>query len=234
MPRLPIDPSTRFDRSLVRFLTDLKQNNTREWFAGEKERYERNVRDPALAFIEAMQPRLRTISRHIVADSRKMGGSLMRIHRDTRFSRDKRPYKTNVGIQFRHAAGKDVHAPGFYLHIEPGSTFLAAGVWHPEREVLAAIRTAIQQRPKAWLAARDHDPFRQRFALDGDSLKRAPAGINPAHPLIEDLRRTDFIAVEELRPAEIHDPGLADRATESFLTAKPFMKFLCKALELPF
>lgn len=225
---------SHFTPRLMRFLRELGANNTREWFAGEKERYEREVRDPALAFIEAMQPRLRAISRHVVADSRKMGGSLMRVHRDTRFSNDKRPYKTNVGIQFRHAAGKDVHAPGFYLHIEPGSTFLAAGVWHPEREVLGSIRAAIQDRPKAWLAARDHDPFRRRFALDGESLKRAPAGISPDHPLIEDLRRTDFIAVEELRPAEIHDPGLADRAAESFLTAKPFMKFLCKALDLPF
>ena len=234
MPRLQTSPSARFDRSLVRFLTDLNRNNTREWFVGEKARYERDVRGPALAFIEAMQPRLRGISRHIVADNRKMGGSLMRIYRDTRFSNDKRPYKTNVGIQFRHAAGKDVHAPGFYFHIEPGSTFLAAGVWHPEREVLGSIRAAIQERPKAWLKARDHEPFQARFTLDGDSLKRAPAGISPDHPLIGDLRRTDFIAVEELRPAEIHDEGFADRAAESFLTAKPFMKFLCTALDLPF
>ncbi len=223
-----------FTPRVTRFLRELGANNTREWFAAEKERYERDVRGPALAFVEAMQPRLLGISRHIVADNRKMGGSLMRIHRDTRFSNDKRPYKTNVGIQFRHAAGKDVHAPGFYLHIEPGSTFLAAGVWHPEREVLGSIRTAIGERPKAWLAARDHEAFRQRFALDGESLKRAPAGISPDHPLIEDLRRTDFIAVEELRPAEIHEPGLADRAAESFLTAKPFMRFLCRALNLPF
>ena len=84
---------------------------------------------PALQFITAMAPRLDSISTNFLALPQKSGGSLMRIHRDVRFSSDKRPYKTNVGIQFRHVMGKDVHAPGFYFHIEPGVVFVGAGLW---------------------------------------------------------------------------------------------------------
>ena len=88
----------------------------RDWFQENKEFYESAVKRPLLEFIEAFAPHLREISPHFRADAR----SLFRIHRDVRFSKDKRPYKTHAAAQFRHSAGKDVHAPGFYLHIEPG------------------------------------------------------------------------------------------------------------------
>ncbi len=225
----------RFERSLVRFLEELQEHNNREWFARHKERYQAEVQTPALAFIEAMKPRLRkTISRHVTADAKKSGGSMMRVYRDTRFSRDKRPYKTNVGIQFRHAAGKDVHAPGLYLHIEPGNLFLGTGIWHPDRDVLTGIRAAIVARPKAWIKARDHIPFVDAgFALTGDSLKRAPAGIPVDHPLIVDLRRTDFIAIKKLRPQSLLAADFVDRVIEDYASAKPLMRFLCTSLDLP-
>ena len=123
----------RFTPETFRFLTELALNNSRTWFEANKARYEALVREPALAFIRGAGPHLRKISRHLVASDRKIGGSLMRVHRDVRFSRDKSPYKTNVGIQFRHEVGKDVHAPGLYVHIAPDECFLGAGVWHPER-----------------------------------------------------------------------------------------------------
>lgn len=223
-------PATFLPPGVFAFLRDLAKHNERDWFNAHKQTYEQSVQQPALAFIEAMGPRLRKISRHLVADPKKVGGSMMRIYRDTRFSKDKRPYKTNLGIQFRHKEGKDVHAPGLYVNVEPGSVFLAAGMWHPEREALSGIRDAIAAKPKAWLAARDHPPFRKRFTLAGDSLKRAPAGVAPDHPMIEDLRRTDFIAVRQLTEKDVTKASFADDVAAAFGHATPFMRFLCKAV----
>lgn len=223
-------PATALPAATFAFLRDLGKHNERNWFTANKQRYEREVQRPALAFIEEMAPRLREISRHVVADPRKTGGSMMRIYRDTRFSKDKRPYKTNVGIQFRHEEGRDVHAPGLYVHVEPGSVFLGAGMWHPERGAINEIREAIMTKPEVWVAARDHAPFKKLFNLEGDSLKRAPAGIAPDHPLIEDLRRTDFIAVRNLTERDVTSASFADDVAATFATATPFMRFLCKAV----
>jgi effector-binding domain-containing protein len=119
--------------------------------------------EPALAFIQAMAPAIATISPHFVASARRLGGSLMRIHRDTRFARDKSPYKINIGIQFRHERGRDVHAPGCYVHIVPGSCFLGAGIWHPDPKALRAIRTEIVEQPALWQRALDDRAFRRHF-----------------------------------------------------------------------
>ena len=106
-----------FSAATFSFLEELAAHNNRAWFEANKSRYESVVREPALQFIAAMAPLLAEFAPHFRAEPRRVGGSLMRVHRDTRFSRDKSPYKTNIGIQFRHALGKDVHAPGFYLHV---------------------------------------------------------------------------------------------------------------------
>ena len=108
-----------FSPAVFTFLKDVAANNNRPWWEDNKDRYISLIREPAKEFIEDFGPRLQAISEHFVADSRTNGGSLMRPYRDTRFSKDKTPYKTNIGIQFRHERGKDVHAPGFYIHIAP-------------------------------------------------------------------------------------------------------------------
>jgi len=223
-----------FDRSLVGFLRELEANNDREWFAENKRRYEEEVLEPALGFIAAMGPRIKAISRHFAAVPKRTGGSLMRVYRDTRFSSDKRPYKTNVGIQFRHVKGKDVHAPGFYVHIEPGQFFLGAGIWHPERDALGRIREAIDRRAKEWLAARDDAGFKAHFTLGGEALKRPPRGYEGDHPLIDDLKRTDFIAVCELGEKAALAPDVVSKVGESFAASRPFVRFLCRALDVPF
>jgi len=139
-----------FSPAPFRFLRELKANNDREWFAANKDRYEADVRGPALDFVADMAPHLERISPHFVADPRPAGRSLFRIHRDTRFSRDKSPYKTYVGVQFRHELAKDAHAPGFYLHLEPKGVFVGAGTWRPDAPALAKIREAIARRPEGW------------------------------------------------------------------------------------
>ena len=120
-----------------------------------------------MVFIRAFQPHLKRISPYFVASDRRVGGSLMRVYRDTRFAKDGDPYKTNVGIQFRHEQGRDIHAPGFYVHVAPGECFLAVGLWRPEAEPLGRIRQAIVELPDRWRRARDDRKFGQRFSLDG-------------------------------------------------------------------
>jgi len=223
-----------FSKQTFTFLLSLAGNNEREWFAAHRQEYEDFVRTPALDLISDMSDDMPAISRHFLAQPKKMGGSLMRIYRDTRFSRDKAPYKTNIGIQFRHEQGKDIHAPGYYLHIAPGECFVGAGLWHPEADALFKIRQAIVDKPAVWLAARDDKPFRLHFTLEGDSLANAPRGFARNHPLVDDLKRKDFIGLANLTGAAVASGKLRPLVVERFRQAAPFMRFLCQALELRF
>lgn len=160
---------------LFKFLKELKQNNNREWFEANRFWYEEEVKESMLRFITDFDSSLRTINPHYVADPRPVGRSLFRIYRDTRFSMDKTPYKTAVAAYFHHCdAGKDVHSPGFYLHLEPGGCFGGAGLWHPDTPTLKKVRDAIVKRPTAWKKA-----LKGKIALEGDALKKPPKGYNP-------------------------------------------------------
>lgn len=222
-----------FTAATFAFLDDLTVHNDRAWFEANRQRYEAEVRAPALAFIEAMAPLLGKFAPRFRADPRKVGGSLMRIHRDTRFSRDKTPYKTNVGIQFRHDLGKDVHAPGFYLHVAGDGCFLGAGCWHPEPEDLARIRDRVATQPERWFAARDDRRLRKDWELAGDSLARPPLGYAADHPAVEDLKRKDFIGLAGLSYDEVVSAKLPGIAAKRFATAMPLVAFLCEALGAP-
>jgi uncharacterized protein (TIGR02453 family) len=218
-----------FSKATFGFLDELAANNDRAWFEANKERYEALVREPALDFIAAMAEPLQTFAPHFRAEPRKMGGSLMRVYRDTRFARDKTPYKTNIGIQFRHELGKDVHAPGFYVHIATDECFFGAGCWHPEPEMLGRIRDLITAQPKRWTAVRNDTKFAAHWELAGDSLTRPPRGYAADHPAIEDLKRKDFIGLAALSASHATGKGLVKLATGRFATAAPLMKFLCDA-----
>ncbi len=223
-----------FTKSTFDFLDELAANNNKAWFEANKARYEELVREPALDFIEAMDPVLKTFAPNFRAEPRKMGGSLMRVYRDTRFSRDKTPYKTNIGIQFRHALGKDIHAPGFYLHIATDECFFAAGCWHPEADVLGKIRDLVAQKPEKWFAARNDKSFVAQWELWGDGLTRPPRGYTADHPAIEDIKRKDFVAIAPLSSREVAGNGLVKLAGKRFAEAAPLMKFLCEALAVPY
>jgi uncharacterized protein (TIGR02453 family) len=223
-----------FTKATFKFLNELSANNNRAWFEENKPRYEALVREPALDFIEAMEPALKTFAPNFRAEPRKMGGSLMRVFRDTRFSRDKTPYKTNIGIQFRHALGKDIHAPGFYVHIATDECFFAVGCWHPESDALGQIRDHIVEKPEKWFAARDNKKFVAQWNTGGDSLTRPPRGYNANHPAIEDLKRKDFIAMAPLSIAEATGTGLVKLAGKRFAASVPYMAFLCEALGVPY
>ncbi|MEZ4450194.1 MAG: DUF2461 domain-containing protein [Nannocystaceae bacterium] len=224
-----------FSPATFEFLAALTENNSKEWFEAHKDRYERVVRAPALAFIRGLQPIMAKISRHFVADDRKVGGSLMRIHRDVRFSADKTPYKTNIGVHVRHEVGKDVHAPGFYLHLSVDEgCFVGVGMWKPEASALQAVRERIVAAPAAWKKARDDAGFRACFEISGDTLKRPPRGYDPQHPYIDDLRRTDHLASSKVTHKDVCGAAGVARVGERFAAAKPYAKFLTQALDLPF
>jgi len=223
-----------FTKATFSFLDELAANNDRTWFETNKPRYEALVREPALEFITAMGPLLEKFAPHFRADPRKMGGSLMRVFRDTRFSRDKTPYKTNIGIQFRHALGKNVHAPGFYVHIATDECFLGAGCWHPEAVALDRIRALIAAKPQRWLSARDDKKFAATWQLAGASLTRPPRGYATNHVALEDLKRKDFIGLAPLSVAETTGTGLVKLAATRFTAAVPLMKFLCAAIDVPY
>jgi len=216
---------------LFAFLSELKSNNDRTWFEAHRSRYEDVVREPLLALIRDLDARLEAISPHIVADERKAGGSLFRIHRDTRFSRDKSPYKTWAAIQFRHEAGKDAHAPCFYLHLEPGNVLIGAGCWHPASDALGKIRDAIAEDPEGWCEARDAVTA-AGFELEGESLKRPPRGYPPDHPAVEDLKRKDLIAVRHLSEAVATRADFASEFARVCADSDPLMHFLTAALDL--
>jgi uncharacterized protein (TIGR02453 family) len=223
-----------FSPTLFSFLEELAEHNERAWFKANRRRYEECVQEPALAFITDFATHLRRITPHLTAEARPVGGSLFRIQRDTRFARDKTPYKTNVGISFRHAQSADVHAPGYYLHLEPGETFAACGMWHPSGGELARVRDAIATDPDGWAAAAHRGPFAASFKLDGDSLVRPPRGYDPEHPMIADLKRKDFLGVATLSESTVLGPGFVEEYARLCRDAAPLMRFLCDAVEVPF
>ena len=219
---------------LFAFFRDLKKNNTREWFEANKDRFEGDVREPLLAFIDSFAEPLYKISPHFRADPRKQGGSLFRIYRDVRFSKDKTPYKTHAGIHFRHEQAKNAHAPGYYLHIEPGEVFAGMGIWHPESKALRAIREHIVAEPAGWKKASRGKKFLGTVGLVGDKLSRPPKGFDPEHPLIEDLKFKDFIAITSLPQKFVLNSDLPKELEQLFRAGTPFMRYLCDALNVPF
>lgn len=209
--------------SVFQFLRELRRNNDRAWFNARKERYVAELRDPLLAFIAGFAPSLARINRRLVADPSPVGGSLFRIHRDTRFSKDKSPYKTQAGIYFGRAEGRDSPAPGFYLHVAPDDVFMGAGIWRPDPESLAQVRNAIVAKPAAWQkVARGLD--------DGETLARAPRGYDPEHPLIADIKRKQFTVSHSFGEKDASRRGFGERFARACRKAVPFCKFLTEAV----
>ena len=221
---------SHFSPALFRFLRSLKRHNKREWFLAHKGEYEQAVRQPALQFIADFAPHLQRVAPRFAAIPKPQGGSLFRIYRDTRFSADKKPYKTHVGMYFPHKqAGRDVHAPCYYLHLEPGGCFVGGGLWHPDTPTLRAVRNAIVERPDAWRRVR-----RAGILEDGDALISAPRGYDAAHPFIDDLKRKDFVGSMPVAESRICGPRLLEEFTEACRRMRPLIEFLTEAVDLPF
>ncbi|MCG9722531.1 DUF2461 domain-containing protein [Shewanella sp. Isolate7] len=222
-----------FTPDCLDFLAKLASNNERDWFKSHQNEYEAKVRTPALNFISAMAPHIAQLSPRLTAVPKKVGGSLMRPQRDARFSKDKTPYKINVGIQFRHFQGKDVHAPGLYLHIANDGSFLGAGIWHPDSKALNQIRSCIDDNPNAYKQA-----LKQLsdagFNMEGDSLQRPPKGFDKHHPMLDELKRKDFIAIKPLDTRQLFTEDFDTWCAKQFSQVNKLMGYLCFALDLDY
>lgn len=237
MARRPAPPPAAFGGFTPRtleFLHRLSQNNNREWFQAHKAQYEEDVLTPALDFIQALERPLAKLSPRLLCVPKRMGGSLLRIYRDTRFARDKRPYKTNVGMHFRHDAFRDIHGPGCYFHIGLDECFIGCGVWHPDPVTATKIRQHIVDQPRAWRAATRVAANAAEFTFHGEVMKRVPRGFPGEHPAVEDLKRKDFLVLRHFDEGLLFSPDIVDFAAESFTQAAPLMRFLCSSLGAKF
>jgi len=220
--------SAHFRPPLFAFLRELKRHNDREWFAANRERYIADVEAPMLGFIADFGVRLRAISRYYVADPRRMGGSMFRIYRDTRFSADKSPFKTHVAARFPHEARRKVeNVPGFYLSLSVKDCYGGGGVYHTGTPALTKIRQRIVDVPKEWQAVLDSG-----LEIEGERLKRPPAGFKSTHPFVEDLKRKDLYCLDEFTESDVVSDGFLDRYTATCERASPLIEFLTKALGL--
>jgi uncharacterized protein (TIGR02453 family) len=222
-------------RRTIAFLRDLEKNNDRDWFQANKPRYQADALEPFLEFIRAMKPRLKKISPHILCSDKKVGGAMMRLNRDVRFSKDKSPYAPRLGARFMHAKGKKGGTPGYYVKIDAHGVTLGTGIWQPDTKFVGMIRDHIVAEPKAWKSATTAKAFRDAFGgLAGDSLKRPPRGYDAEHPLVEDLKRKDFVGFAEWKTTAAAKTDFDTAVAKAYAASNRFMAFLCDALGLPF
>jgi uncharacterized protein (TIGR02453 family) len=220
-----------FSREGMQFLVDLAGNNERSWFQPRKEQYERLLKEPLEALCVALAERFEAHGLPLRADPKK---SPFRIYRDVRFSKDKSPYKTNLGADFPYvdpAAGLDgddsPHAGGGYIHISPAESFVGGGMWHPEPARLAAFRALVDADPRRVLAAIEDPGFVARFKkISGDKLTRVPQGYPADHPQAELLKHKDVTFGRELKLDEIFSPRLPDIIVDDFAAAMPVYRLL--------
>jgi uncharacterized protein (TIGR02453 family) len=220
-----------FTPKALRFLDELREHNQREWFQANRTRYESELRDPFLHLIADLQAPLKRISPGFIVDPRPSGGSMMRIYRDIRFAPDKRPYNTSVSAHFWYTKGKEDATPAYYLRIEPGASMIGGGIWRPGAATLGKIRQAIVSEPAKWKRATHGAAFGSTCGMVGDSLKKAPRGFDPEHPLIEDLKRKDFAIKSALSDQQVTSSELLDEIAGALRATVPFVEFLVKAIE---
>lgn len=172
------------------------------------------------------------VSKHIRVDAKVVGGSITRMNRDTRFSKDKSPYKASIGARFMLRGAGDAML-GYYLSLEPGDCRAYTGIWEPEGPALTAIRERIMSKPKEWQAAAG-PAFRKRFEFDGESLKRPPKGVPEDHPFLADLKRKSFAAYATFEEKDVCSVGFMDTYVETCADGAPVMRFVCDAIGVGF
>ncbi|HLA17587.1 MAG TPA: DUF2461 domain-containing protein [Candidatus Limnocylindrales bacterium] len=230
MVTVTADAFAGFEPAAIQFLADLAANNDRAWFQPRKSDYERLLKRPLEALCVALDERFRARGIPLVADPAR---SPFRIYRDTRFARDKSPYKRNVGASFPWQSGGDeprVHGAGGYFHLEPGEIFVGGGMWHPEKERLDAWRRSVDSDPKRIREIIDEPSFVATYggvSRDDDyRLKRVPAGYPPDHPEADLLKLKDIVFGRRLSDHDATSPDLPDVLADSLSVAVPLMRLL--------
>lgn len=224
-----------FPGEFFTFFKKLKQNNNREWFTENKAAYEEFVVAPMQSFIVTLEPRLVGISPRFIASPKRVGGSMFRIHRDVRFAKDKRPYKERAACQFRHEAGKDAHAPGYYLHLSPEGIEVGAGVWLPPSDKLVKIRQRIADKPEQWQQVLDAAQIKTfSHGIEGESLVRPPKGFSADVTHLSDIKKKSFIVMQGLSVEQAKSADFVSDVADVYDRAAPLMRFLCAAMNVSY
>lgn len=216
-------------KDTLSFIKDVAENNNREWFAENKPRYEESKAN-VLELVASIIPELSKIDPLISADLDPKK-CLLRIYRDVRFSKNKDPYKNNFGMWFS-SKSKGGNEPGYYLHIQPGLSFIAGGYWMPDAAHLKLIRQEIDYNIGDFKDIINNKDFKTQFKFGGGAaLKNAPKGYDPADPNIEYLKLKSFEASMNLNDEEFLKPDIVNKLVSSFSTVSPLVAFLRNAIE---
>jgi len=219
-----------FTKETVRFFTALRKNNNREWFERNRETYEDHVMAPAKLFVTAMGARLKTIAPGLVAVP-KVNKSIFRINRDTRFSLDPSPYKTNLGIYFWDGSRSRMESSGFYFHLEPPDLMLGGGMYAIPDNLLDRFRKALVDPKRGAEIGKIVAAIRviPGFSVDGAHYKRVPAGFDAGHPNAGLLKHKGLYAgVESKIPDEFYSARLVDYCFDRFAPLLPLNRWLMK------
>jgi uncharacterized protein (TIGR02453 family) len=225
---LSYPPFAGFSPETFSFLRRLKRNNNREWFTKHKAEYEEVVRFPMECFIASLRPRMADIAPDFEFHPRK---SIFRVYRDTRFSNDKTPYKTNIAANFKARGPKSpTGAPGLYVGVELDEIFVGGGIYMPDGAQLKAIRLYIDSKPDALREIVGQPDFKKILGeILGDRLQKAPLGYPKDHPMIEFLRLKQFYVGAEPEEKECLKPRFLDTVVRVFEASMPFVRWLQKA-----
>lgn len=230
VPELELFPPFRgFPKQGLAFLRSLKRNNSRAWFEKHKTDYEEFVKLPMQSLISDLQAPFRAFGPEFDINPKR---SIFRIYRDVRFSRDKRPYKTNIAAHFvLRGKPKGVSGSGYYLNIEPGEVYAGAGIYMPASDQLKRIRRAIAQRSDEFLDIVKDRAFVRTFGgLEGDSLMRVPAGYGADHPMADHLRHKHFFVGRSWPEEHCLTARFAGEVAATFEKAAPLVRFLNQAI----
>jgi uncharacterized protein (TIGR02453 family) len=217
------------DQKIIKFLEDLGKNNNREWFLANKPRYEQ-AKAEFEVFVNSLIPAIAKFDDSIKFLTAK--DCVWRIYKDVRFSKDKTPYKTNMGA-FMAKGGKKNHGPGYYFHIQPGELFVSGGVWMPEPEVTKKIRQEIYYNYDEFLGILNHKEFKKFFSGidDWDRLKLPPRDYPKDFPGMDLLMNKSFTVSHPLAEKVFYSEGLLDYSVKAYKAMLPYNRFLARAME---
>lgn len=222
-----MSPTSPFTPNTLRFLRALKRNNRREWFHAHKDRYEHDVRQPMIAAVERLADELRGFAPDLMADPRR---SLFRIWRDTRFSEDRRPLKTEIGAVFPHRNGRRHESAALYFEIGPQWVFAGGGLYRPERTTLQRVRERIAMAPDRFHRLVTAPAVRREGGLQGEQLKRVPRGFPADHPTAAYLKHTELLVFREWAPELMTSPRFWPEILRVFKATAPLVRFLNEAI----
>lgn len=218
------------DKQIIKFLSLLEKNNDRAWFEAHRPEYE-NARADFLAFVEKLIPAMSVSDPSISGQLAK--NCTFRINRDVRFSKNKSPYKNNMSAYFNRE-GKKGNGAGYYIHVQPGKSFMAAGIWQPEGPALSKIRQEIDYNFSEWQKITGATKFKKHFpnGLSGDNtLTRPPKGYDESNPAINFLKMKSFVTTTQFNDADLYSPSFVKVVASGFGAVKPFIDFINQSLD---